>query len=66
MKRENKLIHKKDVQLSGEDLLVLGLRGEMIGKVLNSVYEYILENPEKNNKDDILNYVNLYLQGGKN
>lgn len=38
----------------------------MIGKVLNSVYEYILENPEKNNKDDILNYVNLYLQGGKN
>ncbi|WAM37194.1 CCA tRNA nucleotidyltransferase [Caldicellulosiruptor acetigenus] len=66
LKRENKLIHKKDVQLSGEDLLVLGLRGEMIGKVLNSVYEYILENPEKNNKDEILNYVNLYLQQGKN
>ncbi len=66
LKRENKLIHKKDVQLSGEDLLVLGLRGEMIGKVLNSVYEYILENPERNNKDEILNYVNLYLQQGKN
>lgn len=66
LKRENKLIHKKDVQLSGKDLLVLGLRGEMIGKVLNSVYEYILENPEKNNKDEILNYVNLYLQQGKN
>lgn len=32
----------------------------MIGKVLNSVYEYILENFERNNKDEILNYVNLY------
>ncbi|ADQ45876.1 Polynucleotide adenylyltransferase region [Caldicellulosiruptor kronotskyensis 2002] len=66
LKRENKLIHKKDVQLSGKDLLVLGLRGEMIGKVLNTVYEYVLENPEKNSKDEILNYVNLYLQQGKN
>lgn len=38
----------------------------MIGKVLNTVYEYVLENPEKNSKDEILNYVNLYLQQGKN
>uniref|UniRef100_A0A7C5V346 CCA tRNA nucleotidyltransferase n=1 Tax=Caldicellulosiruptor owensensis TaxID=55205 RepID=A0A7C5V346_9FIRM len=66
LKKQNRLIRKKDVKINGKDLLKLGLKGEEIGKTLNLIYEYILINPEKNNKDEILNYVNLYLQEGKN
>ncbi|WPX07856.1 CCA tRNA nucleotidyltransferase [Anaerocellum danielii] len=66
LKVQSKLINKKDVKINGRDLLKLGLRGKEIGSVLHSVYEYILQNPGKNNRDDIFKYVSSYLQQGKN
>ncbi|WAM34676.1 CCA tRNA nucleotidyltransferase [Caldicellulosiruptor morganii] len=63
---KNRLVKKEDVKIKGEDLLELGLKGKEIGNVLQMVYEYILYNPEKNNRKDILDFVNSHLKKGKN
>lgn len=66
LKAQNKLVSKKDVKIKGDDLLKLGLKGKELGNVLQIIYEYILHNPEKNNRDEILKHVNSYFKQGKN
>ena len=47
----------KDMAVTGRDLIEQGMKpGKELGEVLQKMFEYVLENPEKNNKEDLLNY----------
>jgi tRNA nucleotidyltransferase (CCA-adding enzyme) len=48
-----------DLALNGNDLKAMGLEGVQIGITLKELLEYVLENPEKNTKEDLTNKVNL-------
>ena len=48
--------------ISGKDLLELGiLRGEMVGKTLEKLLEIVLDEPEKNKKEILLEEAKKYL-----
>ena len=50
----------KDLAFSGKDLIAQGMRpGKELGETLQKLFEYVLENPEKNNKEDLLEYIKL-------
>lgn len=42
--------------IKGEDLMNIGITGKEIGKTLNSLCLYVIENPSKNNTDDLLKF----------
>ena len=46
----------KELAVSGKDLIEQGMHpGKELGETLQKLFEYVLENPEKNNKEDLLN-----------
>ena len=48
----------KEMAITGKDLLALGMQpGKEMGAVLNRLFEYVLENPEKNRRDILLSLV---------
>lgn len=49
-------ISLKDLALNGNDLKELGIEGKEIGELLNKILELVLENPETNNKTDLLRF----------
>lgn len=52
-----------DLKISGKDLVEMGLTpGPLFGKILNSLLEDVLENPEKNDKEQLLLEVRKLLQ----
>lgn len=60
--RENECVSIKNLDISGKDLLELGIpRGEMIGKVLENLLEIVLDAPEKNKKEILLEEAKKYL-----
>ena len=43
--------------ISGRDLINAGMKpGKEMGEVLQKLFEYVLENPEKNKKEELLSY----------
>lgn len=49
---------KKQLVIDGSDIIKLGYsEGEIIGEILDYLFEIVLEKPEKNNKDDLINIV---------
>ena len=45
----------KELAVSGKDLIEQGMRpGRELGETLQKLFEYVLEKPEKNNKEDLL------------
>lgn len=44
----------KNLAIKGEDIIALGYKGKAIGSKLNYALEFVLKNPEKNRKEDIL------------
>ena len=50
-------ISLRDLAINGNDLLHMGYRGATIKELLNKAYDYVLENPDKNHKEDILHYI---------
>ena len=56
-------IYIKDLAVSGSDLINVGVKkGEDIGKCLNNLLEIVMDEPEKNKKETLLNIVkNEYL-----
>ncbi len=42
------------LKINGQSLLNLGYKGEQIGKMLNTATEFVIENPDKNSKEEIL------------
>jgi len=48
----------KDLAVSGKDLIEHGMRpGKELGEVLQKLFKYVLEHPEKNNKEDLLKVI---------
>lgn len=47
----------KDLALNGTDLKDMGLIGVQIGDTLKTLLEFVLEHPEKNNKEDLIKEV---------
>ena len=48
----------KDLAVSGKDLMELGMKqGASIGQALNELLEYVIENPEANTKEALLEYL---------
>ena len=48
----------KELAVSGKDLIERGMRpGKELGETLQKLFEYVLEYPEKNNKEDLLRIV---------
>lgn len=51
----------KDLEISGNDLMDMGFeKGPVIGEVLNKLFESVLENPENNNREKLLELAKRY------
>jgi tRNA nucleotidyltransferase (CCA-adding enzyme) len=52
----------KDLAINGNDLIKIGYKsGKLIGETLNNCLEIVLENPENNNKEHLLNFAKRIL-----
>ena len=48
----------KDLKINGNDLEYLGIeKGVLYGQLLNKALEWVLEFPEKNNKDELIEFI---------
>lgn len=54
----------KDLKMNGLDLIKLGIpKGKQIGKYLNELLELVLDDPKKNNKEFLSEYINKKIKG---
>ena len=50
----------KDLAVSGKDLIEQGMSpGKELGETLQVLFEFVLEKPEKNNKEDLMEFLKL-------
>ena len=55
-------LQKKDLKVNGKDLIELGMKqGKNIGFVLEQLYEAVLEEPELNNRETLLELANKFM-----
>jgi tRNA nucleotidyltransferase (CCA-adding enzyme) len=55
---ENECFTRKDLVINGKDLINLGYpQGKKLGIILDKLLEYVIENPDKNTKDDLIKYI---------
>ena len=59
--RSGECFSLKHLAVTGDDLLALGLRGKALGEMLDFLLEYVMEFPENNRRELLLN-----LAGGGN
>lgn len=56
---KNQCVTKKDMKISGKDLIALGMKpGKEMGQILDGIYEQILENPELNEHEKLIELAN--------
>ena len=52
----------KDLALDGKDLIALGMKpGKELGETLQILFDYVLENPDKNTKEELEAYLQKIL-----
>lgn len=57
---EKSPLSKKDLAVSGRDLIEAGVSpGPGLGKMLDRLLEYVLDDPEKNNREQLIRYINM-------
>lgn len=55
MKEEKHCLNIRDLAINGDDLLQLGFKpGKSIGQLLERLFKAVIDNPELNNRDDLL------------
>ena len=55
---ENNCLSLKQLAMDGKDLISLGMKpGKELGEILQILFEYVLENPDKNTKQDLIEYL---------
>lgn len=54
IKEDRQCLTLSQLAVSGDDIINLGIRGRDIGYVLNKLLDMVIENPERNNKKDLL------------
>lgn len=47
----------KTLDLTGNDLMGAGISGKAIGQALNKALDYVMKEPQKNNREVLLNYI---------
>lgn len=56
--RDKECIKMKDMEINGKDLLSMGIpQGKVMGEILGELFELVLEEPEKNQKEFLCEYV---------
>ena len=59
---DKECVSLKTLAVTGKDLIAEGLKpGKEIGEILQALLQYVLDNPEKNEKDILITYFNNYL-----
>jgi tRNA nucleotidyltransferase (CCA-adding enzyme) len=52
---QNECVQKKDLAINGRDLIELGMKpGREIGEVLDALFEMVLDDPERNTREQLL------------
>lgn len=52
-------VQKKDLAINGKDLIAMGMRpGKELGGILDELFELVLDQPELNQKDKLIEYAN--------
>jgi len=55
---DNNCLKISDLKINGSDLMSLGVeKGPRIGQILNELLELVLDSPEKNNREELTNYI---------
>lgn len=58
IKTKNYCVAIKDLAITGADLLALGIsQGKEVGVYLKAALDYVLQEPEKNNKENLIEYI---------
>ncbi len=53
--REEQCVKKSDMKIGGKDLIALGMKpGKEMGTVLDTLFEMVLEDPEKNTRENLI------------
>ena len=56
--KESYIYEKNQLAINGNDIMELGYKqGIIIGEILDYLFERVLENPEKNNKEDLIELI---------
>ncbi|HIU75674.1 MAG TPA: CCA tRNA nucleotidyltransferase [Candidatus Pelethocola excrementipullorum] len=59
----NQCISLKDLELTGQDLIAMGLKpGPQIGQLLNQALDQVLEEPEKNERNYLLAFIDTIVK----
>lgn len=59
IKKNNECYTLKSLVLNGKDLEVLGYKGKEIGEMLNILLNNVIENPNLNNKKDLIKIISM-------
>ncbi|MFY9422912.1 MAG: HD domain-containing protein [Bacilli bacterium] len=61
--KDKECFSRKDLAINGFDLIKLGItEGKDIGKILDILVNHVIENPNSNNKKELISIVNLMFQ----
>ena len=55
--RKDETIRKNSLKITGKDIIKLGIEEKDIGKIINDIYQKVLDNKLKNDKDVMIQYV---------
>jgi len=60
----NQPMEVKDLKINGNDLMTeFDLKpGKILGEILNNLFEYVMDDPKLNNREDLLKLAKKYLE----
>ena len=59
IKEDGDCLSVKELAVTGADLIGMGIKpGPQMGEILNDLLEYVIQNPKKNTKEDLIKYMN--------
>lgn len=62
MQKEKQCMSIKNLAINGKDLKEIGfIQGKKIGETLNQLFQYVIEDPEKNTKEELLSFAKQHL-----
>lgn len=57
IKENNEGVTLRDLSVTGNDILALGYKGKEVGEILNLLLEHIIDNPDENEKEKLIERV---------
>lgn len=63
--RSGECVEKKDLKIDGKDLMALGVpQGAVLGDLLQALFDLVVEDPQRNHKDYLLQKAQDYINNG--